>query len=60
MKHLILATAFTLVASTSFADGYSDPIVTPHVVAEDAASSSGDAWVMAMMVFITIGLGLGG
>ncbi len=61
MKHIILAGAFALVATTAWSGGISDPIVEPAIIIEDAIESAGsDEWVLALMVVLTIGLGITG
>ena len=62
MKKIFVALLFTAVAGSALAAGYSDPIVTPHVVHVDAVETAGsDDWVGVLMVFLTIVLlGVGG
>lgn len=61
MKQLILAGALGLAASASWAGGLNDPVIAPEVVAEEAVqSASSDEWVLALMVVLTIGLGIAG
>ena len=61
MKQTLLAGAVILAAGAAFAGGYSEPVVEPEVVMEDAVASAGsDEWVLAMLVILTIGLGITG
>ena len=53
MKKLLLATAFCATASTAFAGSYTDPIVEPTIIIEDAASSASHQWLVPV-TFILI------
>jgi len=55
MKQILLASAISIAASTAFAGGYSDPVVTPEAVITDTVETAGsDDWVIALMTFLTI------
>ena len=58
MKKIFLATAFSAVALTARADGYSEPVIVPEIVVEDTVRSGGDDWVVIMMTLVTIGAAL--
>ncbi len=53
MKKLVLAAALTGAASTAFAGSYSEPVVEPVVIEEEAASSSAAGiWVPLVLIAI--------
>jgi len=66
MKQILLASAISIAASTAFAGGYSDPVVTPEAVITDPVvtpeavitdtveTAGSDDWVIALMTFLTI------
>ncbi|WP_421702360.1 hypothetical protein [Aliiroseovarius sp.] len=58
MKKIILAAALTLSANSVFADGYTDPIVEPAVIIEEAASSSSHGILVPIMMLIFLGVAL--
>ena len=58
MKKTILATALTLAATPVLADGYSDPIVEPSVIIEEAASSSSQDYLIPIMLLIFLATAL--
>ena len=59
MKHVLLAGALIFAAGVASAGGLGDPVVTPAVIADAAVESAGsDEWVLALLTFLTIGLGI--
>lgn len=65
MKKLLLTGAFCVAATGVFAGGLSDPIVAPmigpDIIVNDAVESAGsDEWILALLVILTIGLGIAG
>ncbi|MCG6904233.1 MAG: hypothetical protein LJE68_16290 [Rhodobacter sp.] len=61
MKQIVLAATFGLVASAAWAGGLSDPVVAPEVVLSQTVDSAGsDEWILALLVVLTIGLGITG
>ena len=61
MKPILLAAVISLVAGAAFAGGYGDPVVASDVVTDAAVQSAGsDEWILALLVVLTIGLGITG
>lgn len=62
MKNILLAGAFAITATTSWAGGVSEPIMEAEIVMEEAVASAGsDEWVGVALTFLTIVmLGMGG
>ena len=59
MKHVILASALAMFATTAGASGLSDPVVAPTVIADAATASAGsDEWVLIMMTLLVFGTAL--
>ncbi|WP_136441466.1 hypothetical protein [Pacificoceanicola onchidii] len=50
MKKLATAMVFALAATTANADGYSDPIVAPAVIADAAVESSAPSATLVMVL----------
>ena len=50
MKKVALAAVFATAASTAYAGGYSDPIVEPPVLIEEAASTSKGSLIIPLML----------
>ncbi|QDY71446.1 hypothetical protein [Qingshengfaniella alkalisoli] len=59
MKKLVLAAAFSAVASSAFAGGYvepmPEPVIEPVVVEEDTGSSTG-GWIVPVLLLALVGV----
>ncbi|MCP5036448.1 MAG: hypothetical protein GY945_02495 [Rhodobacteraceae bacterium] len=53
MKKTAIAAAIAMTATSATAGAYSDPIVDPVIIIEDAASSSSHSWLVPA-VFLLI------
>jgi len=62
MKNILLAGAFAVAATTSWAGNVSEPIMEAEIVMEEAVAAGGsDEWVGVLLTFLTIiVLGVGG
>ncbi len=52
MKKIVLATAFTLAASTAFAGGLSEPVIEAPIIEEATSSSNGG--ILIPLLFIVL------
>ena len=59
MKNILLAGAFAVTASTSWAGGMSAPMIEPEIVIQETVATAGsDAWVGVLMTLLTVGMGV--
>ncbi len=54
MKKLLTAAAIAATATSATAGAYSDPIIEPIVIIEDASSSFDHAWLVPVMFILIL------